>query len=148
MHPGFQSEFFTVATGDGRHCILAEQQVYVALDGRVFIIPAGAPTDGASTPAIIWAQIPPWGTYWRAAILHDSSYQNTLRIAVFPDGKICSDLSIATQVVAGLEKDDCDNLLFEAMGFCGTHDLTRNEIFHGVHLFGQSSFDEDRRINP
>lgn len=39
--------------------------------GKVVRVPAGFITDGASVPRVLWALLPPTGSYMRAAALHD-----------------------------------------------------------------------------
>jgi len=38
---------------------------------EVVIVPVGYITDGATIPPVFWSIMPPWGTYGKAAILHD-----------------------------------------------------------------------------
>lgn len=46
----------------------------ITIDGVT--IPAGEPTDLASTPRILWAIFPPWGPYLMAALAHDYHYRH------------------------------------------------------------------------
>src|SRR3990167_515478 len=46
-------------------------EVGVLGSGDVITIPAGFTTDGTSVPRVLWALLPTWGTYSRAAALHD-----------------------------------------------------------------------------
>ena len=39
--------------------------------GRTITAPAGFVTDGASVPRFLWAVLPTWGSYSRAAVIHD-----------------------------------------------------------------------------
>ena len=39
--------------------------------GRAITAPAGTITDGASVPQPLWACLPAWGAYSRAAVIHD-----------------------------------------------------------------------------
>src|SRR5574341_241530 len=56
---------------------LEEPLAYRARDGRVFLVPAGFITDGASLPRPLWFLYPPFGgEYDRAAIVHDCLYQH------------------------------------------------------------------------
>ncbi len=128
--PGFQSIIFEVATEDGRNFKLMKPVTYIALDGTVFVIPKGASTDGASTPAELWPLIPPFGNYWPAAFLHDAAYQNTLELT---NGN-----------KANLPKDRCDDLLKEAMISLGVPVYLVQEIYDGVKFGGWSAFREDR----
>jgi len=131
MIPGFQSRFVeAVCNQDGRNWKLLKPIVYQARDGRVFVVPRGASTDGASTPALIASLLPPTGLYWLAAILHDSAYQNTLETNL--GGK------------ANLSKDECDSLLKEAMELSGVDPTTVEVIYEGVRLGGAPAFRADR----
>ena len=132
MLPGFQSKNFKVATQDGRNFVLLEDVIYVTREGIAYTLPAGATSDGASTPQEIWLNFPPFGSYWQAAFLHDCAYRNTLLIA-------------ATSNRAELTKPLCDNLLLEAMELAGTHEFTRRAIYNGVVFGGEHSFDGDRK---
>jgi hypothetical protein len=118
---GFINAFISATSGDGRIFTLLEPLVYVARSGEVVTVPAGTPTDGASTPGPIWNTVPPFGKYWLAAIMHDYLYRFTTR-----------------------PKDECDILFLEAMLYCGVDVVEAHAIYEGVHLFGQSAFDEDR----
>lgn len=119
---------------DGRNWKLIQPIDYVAVSGITYRIPRGAATDGASTPAIVWSKIPPTGTYWLAAVLHDAAYQNTLEV-VNVDGTVQK---------AALDKEACDNLLKEAMESTGVEQATVEIIYEAVRLFGSSAFKEDR----
>ena len=132
MQPGFNPPIFKVATSDGRNFVLLEPVVYLTGDGsKACILPAGATSDGASTPPEIWLNFPPFGGYWQAAFLHDCAYRDTLQN---PDGTWST-----------LPKDDCDALLKDAMTVAGTHTFTKDAIYEGVALGGASSFANDRR---
>lgn len=135
MNPGFNNLPFRVSTSDGRTFVLLESVIYITQDGKQsYIMPAGSTSDGASTPPEIWFNFPPFGGYWPAAYLHDCAYRGTLQTL---DGK-----------PAMLPKDQCDDLLKDAMIACGTHQFTRDAIYEGVALGGQSSFDSDRKSLP
>lgn len=49
--------------------------VFVLINGRPYLIPAGFITDGASVPRGLWNLFPPFGKYNKAALLHDYLYQ-------------------------------------------------------------------------
>lgn len=118
---GFLKTSLAVETSDGRNFTLLEPLSFVAKSGRAFVVPVGSTTDGASTPGILWAQMPPFGKYWLAAVLHDWAYR-----------------------YSDLTKDDCDSLLLEAMRDLDVEQLEADAIYEGVRLGGQQSFDEDR----
>jgi hypothetical protein len=139
MTYGFFSLPFKVATSDGRNFILLEPVDYVAADGTKYRMPAGADSDGASTPPILWEKfdeewIPPFGSFWPAAYLHDCAYRDTL----------LRQNEAGEWVQASLSEADSNNLLKEAMEVLGTHHLTTEEIYQGVVYGGKSSFDADR----
>lgn len=128
---GFESRFVeAICDQDGRNWKLLAPIQYTANDGTEYFAPKSSPTDGASTPAIIWSKLPPFGDYWLAAILHDSAYQNTLQLK---DG-----------TKAALQRDQCDELIREAMENSGVDDVTIEIIYDALRLFGQSSFNNDR----
>ena len=138
MSNGFINLPFRVASTDGRNFVLLEDQVYFATDGTRYVMPAFATTDGASTPPVLWQQlglawIPPFGSYWPAAVLHDCAFRDTLLVEVN-----------GVRTPAHLTEAESNQLLDEAMTACGTHDLTKWNIFKGVCLAGASSFDDDR----
>ncbi|RYD62768.1 MAG: DUF1353 domain-containing protein, partial [Verrucomicrobiaceae bacterium] len=39
--------------------------------GRYITVPKGFVTDGASVPQFLWSLFPAWGSYSRAAVIHD-----------------------------------------------------------------------------
>jgi hypothetical protein len=133
--PAFTPLPFHVATSDGRNFTLLDDVFYTSADGTKYRLPAGDGTsDGASTPAAVWAAIPPFGQYWPAAFLHDCAYRDTLEIW---DG--------VTWDRATLPKDKCDALLFEAMLALGVGEFEAKVIYEAVVLAGQNSFDKDRQ---
>lgn len=121
MTPGFSALTFSVQTSDGRNFVLLEPVTYTAQDGTAYVIPAGATSDGASTPREIWLTVPPFGRYWPAAFLHDYLYR-------------CTDIP----------KMQCDDLLMEAMVVLGVAQIEAEAIYRGVDLFGKASFNADR----
>ncbi len=118
----FHNANLSVTTIDGRHVRLLESLVYETETGELIIVPAGAESDGCSTPQTIWNLLPPFGTYWLAAVLHDYLYRQTAR-----------------------PKPECDLLFLEAMASLGVDLLTRETIYEGVRLGGAWAFDDDRR---
>jgi hypothetical protein len=107
---GFSVGNLKVETADGKSFTLLEPFLFVRPNGEVIPVPAGAKSDGASTPSALWITLPPFGAYWRAAFLHDHLYRETM-------------------------------LPMESLGV-RWDDL--NTLYEGVHLFGWSSFKEDR----
>ena len=145
---GFQSRFVEgICDQDGRNWLILTPVVYLSKNGNIYIIPRGTSTDGASTPSIIWTKLPPFGDYWQSAVLHDSAYKNQLLVwpaGSMPDGIPITHEMTTTLAKANLSKDDCDNLLKEAMELSGVEQRIIDIIYEGVHLCGASSYKEDR----
>jgi hypothetical protein len=118
---GFSVGNLKVETADGKSFTLLEPFLFVRPNGEVIPVPAGAKSDGASTPSALWITLPPFGAYWRAAFLHDHLYRETM-----------------------LPKEECDDIFKEAMESLGVRWDDLNTLYEGVHLFGWSSFKEDR----
>lgn len=112
-----------VKTSDGHNVELMVPLLYVTKMGARLTIPAGTKSDGASVPAVLWGAIPPFGEGWKAYVLHDWLYRDTK-----------------------MPKSECDDLLLEALLSLGVDSVLANTIYQGVHLGGQSSFDEDRAL--
>jgi len=117
----FKTTEWIVKTTDGRNVTLVESVTYVAKDGETIVIPAGAASDGASTPCALWLGVPPFGTYWPAAFLHDYLYRCT-----------------------STPKERCDALFLEAMESLGVSEFERELIYEGVRVGGASAFRKDR----
>jgi hypothetical protein len=120
---GFQSETATVMTGDGRHCALVYPITYIALDGRVFVIPKGATFSGAHSPHEIWPFLPPFGLYWLASALHECARNNSLQVV---------NIQGTGQDQANLTKDECDLLYKEALESMKVDPGTVEKLFIGV----------------
>lgn len=133
MNARFQNLPFKAATVDGRNFVLLTDVLYVAGDGTRYCLPAGAASDGASTPPEVWPLIPPFGRYWPAAYLHDAAYRNTLLV-----------WNGTGWIPAALPKAKCDALLLEAMTALGVGEIERGTIYEGVVIGGRSSFEADR----
>jgi hypothetical protein len=133
----FQNVPFAVTTMDGRNFTLLKDVYFTGADGTRYCLPAGATSDGASTPPPIWNLIPPFGLYWPAAYLHDCAYRNTLLV-----------WNGAAWVKAALPKAKCDELLKLAMTSLGCNELECETIYEGVVVGGTASFDDDRKNNP
>lgn len=133
MKAGFENMPFRVATTDGRGVTLLADVYYTARSGQRFCLPAGATSDGASTPREAWPLLPPFGEYWPAAVLHDTAYRNSLRVW---DG--------GAWARAALGKAECDALLLEAMETLGVAAVERETIYEGVVIGGKAAFEADR----
>lgn len=110
-----------VATSDGQNVRLLESFTYTRNDGCVITVPEGVTSDGASTPPVIWAEVPPFGKYWLAAILHDYMYRNI-----------------------SIPKDFADETFLEAMLSLNVNETMAKAVYEGVRLFGKKAFYEDR----
>jgi len=137
LHFGFSQPWFTLRTYDGRNIVLAEPMNYTALDGTIYRAESGSPSDGASTPPILWGapfNLPPFGDYFPAAIFHDEAYKRRL-LKASPTGN--------GFVPAALTKEQSDDLLKEIMQRCGVSDRVVFDIYQGVHLGGFEAWKED-----
>lgn len=119
---GFSTSSLAVRTSDGWHVTTLEPFTFTDSKGNVYTIPAGTTSDGASTPRLLWRELPPFGTYWLAAVFHDWLF----RYSTFPEAQ-------------------CNALLLEAMISLSVPLIERSAIFEGVHIGGWKSFAEDRK---
>lgn len=88
--------------------------------GRVVEVPAGFITDGASVPRPFWSLLPAWGSYSRAAVLHDY-----LLVRLYgPDPH-----------AEALSRLQADRIFLEAMNVLGTGAITRTLLYAGVRLW-------------
>ncbi len=123
-----------VRTSDGRNFVIQEPIEVVSEDGARYRVPAGATTDGASTPAELWITLPPFGRYWLAALVHDSAYRGTLE-RQRTDG---------SWALAKLNKDQCDTLFLDCMSALGVPIAQKELLYEGVSKLGYKAFREDR----
>lgn len=86
---------------------------------QIILVPAGFETDGASVPRLLWVIYPTWGTYSRAAVIHDW---------------LCYNVNRGTPLVICPTKKVAADIFYEAMVVCGTGWLTRNILYWGVRL--------------
>jgi hypothetical protein len=101
---------------DGRTWRLVEPFTYDVgeLGGADTItVPKDFFTDFASVPRIFWRVFPPWGTYGKAAVLHDWLYS-----------------------VQDRPRLECDQIFLEAMEVLGVGWLSRKTIYRCVRLGG------------
>jgi hypothetical protein len=122
-----------VRTRDGRNVTLQEPLEFVTAAGVRYRVPAGATSDGLSTPREVWFSIPPFGTAWLAGVLHDAAYRDALERQ-----------QGAEWVKAGLSKTDSDALLLEGMQTLGVDTLEMQTIYRAVCISGGKAFREDR----
>jgi|SRR6187431_560590 len=110
----------TTAQHDGRNWWLEFQLIYRSDVLGQIVVPKDFLSDFASTPAFLWADIPPWGKWSAAAWLHDWLYAS----------QPCT-------------REQADNVLLEAMITCGVDSRRRSLIYAAVRMFGQPSWNQD-----
>lgn len=87
--------------------------------GRAITVPKGFVTDGASVPQFLWTLFPAWGSYSRAAVVHDL---------------LCHLLHKGTPHAEAPTRKHADDIFMEAMKVCGTGFFTRNILYWGVRF--------------
>lgn len=87
--------------------------------GRVITVPVGFVTDGASVPRPLWAVLPVWGRYSRAAVVHDY---------------LCRLLARGLPHPQAPTRRAADAIFAEAMTACGVGPLTRRVLWFGARL--------------
>lgn len=85
----------------------------------IITVPAGFVTDGASIPRVFWSILDPFGSYFKAAVIHDFLY---------------SPWNIR------FDRAESDQLFKEAMYNSGLDWPTREAIYRAVRLFGWRHF--------
>lgn len=115
----FLTPLVTEDLNDGVHFRLVKPLVYVAKNGRRYVVPTGFVTDFFSIPPVIRALLPKSEKGNRAAVLHDAAYQGVI--------------DVPTRGAA-----DC--LLLEAMEACDVRWTRRHLIYRGVRLGGWASY--------
>ncbi len=89
--------------------------------GRTIVVPTGFVTDGASVPRVLWALLPSWGTYSRAAVVHDL---------------LCRLLSEDRPHAQARDRKTADAIFYEAMVVCGTGMTMRWIMWGAVRAYG------------
>ena len=108
---------------DGNFSVTMSPMSYsVGSTGKTILVPAGFVTDFASTPRAMWSFLPPFGTYQKAAVMHDYLYW--------------------TQ---GCTRKQADDILWEAMVESGISETDLRIIYAGVRAGGQSAWDQNSR---
>lgn len=87
--------------------------------GRVVAVPAGFVTDGASVPRLLWAILPAWGRYSRAAVVHDY---------------LCILIEQGARHREAPNRAIADAIFREAMAVCGVGVVTRWTLWLGARL--------------
>ena len=88
--------------------------------GRRIDIPVGFQTDGASVPQWLWSVLPVWGSYSRAAVVHDY---------------LLSRLASGVPHPEGMDRNQCDAVFWEAMGVTQTPMAIRSLLYAGVRSY-------------
>lgn len=122
-----------VSTSDGRNFVLLAPLEYVAKSGIHYRGIAGAKTDGASTPPLIWVKYAPFGPWWLGAVLHDCAYRTTLE-------KLTAS---GLWMRVALPKEEIDLLFLEMMESNGVGLVDRETIYNAVKEFGINAYSDD-----
>lgn len=124
-----------VRTEDGHNVVVEEPILVVRDDGAHFRVPVGSASDGASTPAIMWPELAPFGPWWLAAVVHDAAYRGTLE----------RQMANGSWLKANLPKAECDTLFLDLMSALGVDQAKKETLYEGVHLCGWKAFRDDRQ---
>lgn len=114
----FEGPLVLEPTADGKRWTIHEAFSYETDSGWIINVPKGFVTDLASVPRFLWPLFPPFGTYTRAAVLHDFLYDQHRRR------------------VKHYSRAFADAILLEAMADCCTPRLVRWCVWSGVRLGG------------
>jgi len=113
VYPHFEySTFLIYPMPDHRRWGLGEDMIWHFEENGRIIVPINFITDFASIPKIFWNIHSPWGSYGKAAVLHDYLYK--------------------VQIYSRKKSDD---IFLEAMKVSGTPFLTRQTFYTAVRLF-------------
>jgi len=85
----------------------------------IITVPSGFVTDGASVPRIFWNIFSPFGSYFRAAVIHDYLY---------------------SPLNAKFNRKQSDGIFLDGMRELGVGWLKRKMIYRAVRMFGMRSF--------
>lgn len=90
--------------------------------GKIIKVPINFETDGASIPFPINIFIAVWGTYGRAAVVHDYLY-------------MC--LRKHNPHIYAKTRKDADKIFLEAMGVLETNKILKYLMYYSVRIFGK-----------
>lgn len=90
--------------------------------GKRVSCPAGFRTDFASIPRILWAILPPWGKYGKAAVIHD--FLCTYRYYLDENGNKVS-----------VTRAECDVIFLEAMEVLSVPPFKRKLMYAAVRTY-------------
>jgi len=128
---GFLEHYLDTRSCNGRDDILLSDLHFRDVDGKLYMVPAGADTDGGSTPRPAWL-IPgfePTGRHWFDWILHDSGYRGTLLV-----------LENINYVPAQLTRLQSDELLDRSLKIRGASWARRSLVFRTLRATGWRHF--------
>lgn len=86
---------------------------------RLITVPRGFITDGASVPRAFWWIFPAWGSYSRAAVVHDL---------------LCHLIHAGVPHPEAPTRYDADRIFLEAMTICGTGPIARRIMYWAVRF--------------
>ena len=110
----FTDPLVLVFLGPKRWRVYSAFSYYVGDEtGERIVVPGGFETDGASIPRLLWWLYSPWGSYAKAAVIHDYLYRETCRPRI-----------------------ECDRIFLEAMAVLGVWWGRRHIIYRAVRMFG------------
>lgn len=122
----------------GHTYVVKSPLTYRALDKRVFTVPVGFQTDGASVPRFLWMLYPPFGDdYSSAAVLHDYLYAKAEEYT----GKDWNEALQRSQ----LSRKEADDLFREVMVIEGFRRTGRWMIYRSVRAGGWKSWRRYRK---
>jgi len=101
---------------DGRKWRLVNQFTYhigSKYSNDYIHVPADFITDFASIPWVLWAFLPAWGKYGKAAVLHDWLYQTHCKT-----------------------RKEADDIFYKAMLVSGTKEWKAWIMYYAVRIFG------------
>lgn len=118
----FDREMVSADTKDGLHHVLTAPLTYFTDSGEEVTAPKGFWTDGASVPRFLWRLYPPFGEYFRAAVIHDFMYYR-----------------------GAFVRSKCDAIFKEAICSCGCSRTTQNILYLGVRIGGWRAYGKYRK---
>lgn len=124
----FTTRLIVTPLADGKRWRLAvpfEYHVGAEESGDVITVPRGFTTDFASVPRPFWSLFPPWGTYGKAAVLHDYLY-------------VIQGVRGSTEQLFHRTRSraECDGIFLEAMKVLGVNIVTRTALWSAVRTWG------------
>lgn len=119
----FTDDLTITALADGMNWKVFQPVVYevgeVGSD-NVITVPSGFITDGASVPRPLWDLLPAWGTYSRAAVIHDY---------------LCRLIDDGHPHPLAFDRKTADGIFYEAMVVCGTGATMRWMMWAAVRFY-------------